>query len=175
MGWLWSVGSIKWQVSFAEYRLLYRALLQKRPTILSILLSVATPYLNDTYKCIELTNKKFSKHPATIELTVQKFSRHPATNHCAQAWYPRARSGALQGRNSQKSARQALCMENWECVDFWEFLSWEWRPAWWKFSKVSSKCSMYGQLSSVRTFEKFDHEGGALQSRNSQKLAIQIL
>jgi len=44
MGWLRSVGSIKWQGSFAEYRLLYRALLQKRPIILSILLSVATPY-----------------------------------------------------------------------------------------------------------------------------------
>jgi len=29
MGWLRSVGSIKLQVSFAEYRLFYRALLQK--------------------------------------------------------------------------------------------------------------------------------------------------
>ena len=43
MGWLRSVGSIKLQVSFAEYCLFYRALLQKRPTILSILLSKATP------------------------------------------------------------------------------------------------------------------------------------
>jgi len=33
MGWLRSVGSIKLQVSFAEYRLFYRALLQKRPVI----------------------------------------------------------------------------------------------------------------------------------------------
>ena len=31
MGWLRLVGSIKLQVSFAEYSLLYRALLQKRP------------------------------------------------------------------------------------------------------------------------------------------------
>jgi len=30
MGWLRSVGSIKLQVSFAEYCLFYRALLQKR-------------------------------------------------------------------------------------------------------------------------------------------------
>jgi len=37
MGWLRSVGSIKSWVSFAEYRLFYRALLQKRPIILSIL------------------------------------------------------------------------------------------------------------------------------------------
>jgi len=39
MGWLRWVGSIKLWVSFAEYRLFYRALLQKRPVILSILLT----------------------------------------------------------------------------------------------------------------------------------------
>jgi len=44
MGWLRSVGSIKSSVSFAEYRLFYRALLHKRPLILSILLTIATPY-----------------------------------------------------------------------------------------------------------------------------------
>jgi len=33
MGWLRSVGSIKLYTSFAEYRLFYRALLQKRPII----------------------------------------------------------------------------------------------------------------------------------------------
>jgi len=44
MGWLRWVGSIKWQVSFAEYSLFYRSLLQKRPIILSILLTKATPY-----------------------------------------------------------------------------------------------------------------------------------
>jgi len=33
MGWLRSVGSIKLQVSFAEYRLFYRSLWQKRPII----------------------------------------------------------------------------------------------------------------------------------------------
>jgi len=38
------VGSIKLHVSFAEYCLFYRALLQKRPIILSILLTKATPY-----------------------------------------------------------------------------------------------------------------------------------
>ena len=54
MGWLRSVGSMKiiglvcsWklQVPFAEYRLFYRALLQKRPVILWILLTGATPYM----------------------------------------------------------------------------------------------------------------------------------
>jgi len=44
MGWLQPVGSIKLQVSSAEYRLFNRALLQKRPMILSILPTEATPY-----------------------------------------------------------------------------------------------------------------------------------
>ena len=43
LGWLWLVGSFKIQVSFAEYNLLYRALLQKRPMFLGSLLIVATP------------------------------------------------------------------------------------------------------------------------------------
>ena len=42
-GLLRSVGSIKSYVSLAEYRLFYRALLQKRPIVLSILLIEATP------------------------------------------------------------------------------------------------------------------------------------
>jgi len=45
MGLLCLVESIKLKVSFAEYRLFYRALLQQRPMILSILLTKATPYL----------------------------------------------------------------------------------------------------------------------------------
>jgi len=44
MGWLRLVGSLKLQVSFAEYSLFYRALLQKRPIILRSLLTKATPY-----------------------------------------------------------------------------------------------------------------------------------
>ena len=44
MRWLRSLGSIKLSVSFAEYCLFYRALLQKRPIILSILLTEATPH-----------------------------------------------------------------------------------------------------------------------------------
>jgi len=43
-GWLRSVGSMKLKVSFAEYHLFYRALLQKRLIIWSILLTEATPY-----------------------------------------------------------------------------------------------------------------------------------
>jgi len=37
---------LKLQVSFVEYSLLYRALLQKRPIILRSLLTKATPYLD---------------------------------------------------------------------------------------------------------------------------------
>ena len=44
-GWLRLVGSIKSQVSFVESSLFYRALLQKRPVISSILLPEATPYI----------------------------------------------------------------------------------------------------------------------------------
>jgi len=40
-------GSLKVQVSFAEYRLFYRALLQKRPIISRILLVIATQYVLD--------------------------------------------------------------------------------------------------------------------------------
>jgi len=46
MGWLRSVGSIKLYVSFAEYRLFYRALLQKRPIIWSTLPTKATQYIH---------------------------------------------------------------------------------------------------------------------------------
>jgi len=44
IGWLQVVGSLKLHVSFAKYRLFYRALLQKRPIILRRVLIVATPY-----------------------------------------------------------------------------------------------------------------------------------
>ena len=44
MGWLWLVGSLELQVSFAEYSLFYRVLLQKRPIISSSLLVIATSY-----------------------------------------------------------------------------------------------------------------------------------
>jgi len=52
MGWLRLVGSLKVQVSFAEYRLFCRALLRKRPIILRSLLIVATPYLHTS--CLRL-------------------------------------------------------------------------------------------------------------------------
>jgi len=56
MGWLRLVGSLKLQVSSAEYRLFYRALLQKRPIILRSLLVEATPYAFD--HCVLLLTPK---------------------------------------------------------------------------------------------------------------------
>jgi len=44
MWWLQLGGSIKSQVSVAEYRLFHRAILQQRPIIQSILLTKATPH-----------------------------------------------------------------------------------------------------------------------------------
>jgi len=44
MGWLWLVGSLKLQVSFAKEPYERDDMLQKRPIILRSLLIVATPY-----------------------------------------------------------------------------------------------------------------------------------
>jgi len=54
MGWLWLAGSLKLYVSFAQYSLFYRALLQKKPKILGSLLIVATPYRSPCalYVCV---------------------------------------------------------------------------------------------------------------------------
>ena len=55
MGWLGLVGSLKLQVSYVEYRLFYRALLQKRPIILRSLLIVATPYARVVSRMCDIT------------------------------------------------------------------------------------------------------------------------
>jgi len=54
--WLPLVGLIKLQVSFAECSLFHRAILQKRPNILSILLSKATPYPTGSVHSCEVHN-----------------------------------------------------------------------------------------------------------------------
>ena len=53
MGWLRLVGSLESHVSFAEYRLFDRALLQQRPIIIRSLLIVATPYQKDVLQNFE--------------------------------------------------------------------------------------------------------------------------
>ena len=54
MGWLRCVGSLKLWVSFAEYRLSYRALLQKRSIISRSLRIVATPYISLGQRGVDL-------------------------------------------------------------------------------------------------------------------------
>ena len=61
MEWFRLVGSLKLHVSFAEYRLFYRALLQRGPVIWRSLLIVATPYCN-------LTSQSFF-HPIRSSIT----------------------------------------------------------------------------------------------------------
>jgi len=61
MKWLQLVGSLKLQVSSAEYSLFYRALLQKRPIILRSLLIVATPYLHILY--LHMSNTQIRGRP----------------------------------------------------------------------------------------------------------------
>ena len=56
IGWLRLVGSLKLQVSFAEYSLFCTAFLQKRPIILRSLLIVATlhEYSHTLHTCAQL-------------------------------------------------------------------------------------------------------------------------
>ena len=58
--WLRLVGSLKVQVSLAEYRLFYRALLQKRPIISRSLLVLAAPYVLDGMA--HITNEQVMSH-----------------------------------------------------------------------------------------------------------------
>ena len=53
MGWLRLVGSLRLHVSFAEYRLFYRDLLQERPMILRSLRIAATPCLYVFESCCQ--------------------------------------------------------------------------------------------------------------------------
>ena len=84
MGWLRSVGSIKLHVSLAEYRLFYRALLQKRPIILSVLLTVATPYhirVSNIGDLCRVQTFTYEKRPLKETYTYQKrdMNRHASS------------------------------------------------------------------------------------------------
>jgi len=76
MGWLRWVGSLKLQVSFADYSLFYWALLQKKPVIFRSLLIVATPYLYSfsdihipqIFTSLLYRYSHFSSHPFSIDI-----------------------------------------------------------------------------------------------------------
>jgi len=69
MGWLRWVGTLKLQVSFAEYSLLYRYLLQKRPVILRSLLIEATPYQCPMWMChVKQSTRDYPVSPPPINV-----------------------------------------------------------------------------------------------------------
>jgi len=80
MGWLRWVGSLKLQVSFAEYNLFCRALLQTRLTILRSLLIVATPYVCVGHDSLQVAKMEggtddvvsFAKEPYKRDYILQK-------------------------------------------------------------------------------------------------------
>ena len=66
-----SWGSLKLQVSFTEYRLFYRALLQKRPILSRSLLIVATPYnlsnVSPLFNSLYTLNKQMTLEKAHLK------------------------------------------------------------------------------------------------------------
>jgi len=90
MGWLRLVGSSKLDVSFAEYRLFYRALLQKRPIILRSLLMVATAYHTHLF-----TVSDTMQHTATHTATHCNTLQHTAT-HCNTLQHTATHCNTLQ-------------------------------------------------------------------------------
>ena len=75
MGWLWLVGSIKLYVSFAKETYKRADILQKRPIILSILLTVATPYhvLQSYTRAPIFSNVNMRSAPTPPIFTLQLF------------------------------------------------------------------------------------------------------
>jgi len=76
MGWIRLVGSLKLYVSFAEYSLFCKALLQKRPIILRSLLIIATPYAK------RVPNTLFSESTVHLWMLVPSYSSQFTTAYC---------------------------------------------------------------------------------------------
>jgi len=79
MGWLRLVGSIKVYVSFVEYCLFYRAILQKRPIILSSLLAEATPYAQKSHRVCRLRSMAVLKSDVALLLRVMAVLKSDVT------------------------------------------------------------------------------------------------
>jgi len=81
MGWLRLVGSLQLLVSFVEYCLFYRALLQKRHMILRSLLIVATPYDIRTHVILHTRSHVcvYKCSPTIIKITCVRKSHGVAT------------------------------------------------------------------------------------------------
>jgi len=93
MGWLRLVGSFKLQVSFAEYGLFYRALLQKRPIILRSLRIVATTY-----------SKERGMHPRALQHTATHCTTRQS--HCNSLPHTATRCDTLQHTSTRCNTLQ---------------------------------------------------------------------
>ena len=83
MGWLWLVGSLKLQVSFAKEAYKRDDILQKRPIILRRLLIVATPYYVRQSVLWHLSRQSVFRHHA--RQSVFRHLRHDARQRVFQA------------------------------------------------------------------------------------------
>jgi len=86
MGWLWLVGSFKLYVSFAEDRLFYRALLQRRPIIVRSLLTKATPYENVQEMCVRNVLDTCSHVQEIHTIMSHTFKRCTSISHTFKKW-----------------------------------------------------------------------------------------
>ena len=104
MGWLRSVGSIKLYVAFAEYRLFYRSLLQKRPFCSAIHglwvvsffeRSVVLSFIARRFQCNALQHSVI--HCNTLQHTATHYStlQHTAT-HCSTLQHTATHCNTLQ-------------------------------------------------------------------------------
>ena len=81
MGWLPLIGFLKLAVSFAEYHLFYRALLQKRPKISRSPLVIATPYLvRLAANSLTFANLCLGRHTTGLTATHCTTLQHAVTN-----------------------------------------------------------------------------------------------
>jgi len=123
MGWLRLVGSLKLHVSFAEYRLFYRALLQKRPIILRSLLIEDTPYQHSlTWEGVFLRKRPHLRHDSSYVMTSLMTCnlRHPislfrkrATNYRADLRKMTCKDKAC---NSYESSPLLSCVTNYRII-----------------------------------------------------------
>jgi len=131
MGWLRLVGSLNWYVSFAEYSLFYRALLQKRPIILRSLLIVATHshflWLNSKDDFWEILSVKTRVIANKGEILKSHLAAEFSALHDCQADFweiqPVKMRVVADERDVLKSQLAAKLSAWYDCrADFWEIL-----------------------------------------------------
>jgi len=113
MGWLQSVGSIKLCVSFAEYSLFYRAILQKRPIILSIQLTNSLANL-DGCSCQKFLEKAFqficTPRPSREQLMRPSVCERESERGCECVWEKDKETGSEARGGGSERVRKS---ESW--------------------------------------------------------------